>query len=287
LSWIGTNRIPYTYDLPSLAVDNHMICVVFDREQKYILDPTEKFIALGLHGERIQGKEMMIEDGDKFILEKVPVAGADQNLIVRTEDIVVEGKSIKGKGRVSISGEALKDIIYISTNIRQEDKKKLFDQIVVAGHSNSDEVKVTNQPDIDRDKPLELEYSYGLGNKVTSFDNDLYVEIDWIKKFADVKIDSGRLSDYYFQRKIKDRTIKHIKIPAGYKVTHLPAGLKRAHADFSFEVNFQQKDGVVTYTNEITVKNGILRMKDFDTWNGIIKELTETYNDQVVFTKTE
>src|SRR5690606_29442469 len=36
LAWIGTNRIPYTYELPSLAVDNHMICVVYAEGREFI-----------------------------------------------------------------------------------------------------------------------------------------------------------------------------------------------------------------------------------------------------------
>lgn len=285
LTWIGTNRIPYTYELPSLAVDNHMICTVTLGEKQYILDPTEKFIALGKHGERIQGKEMMIENGDKFIVKKVPVADADQNLIVRKEDIYLEGETLKGKGHISIQGEALKNILYLSTNIRQENQKKLFDNLVVSDFGNTDQVTVINSPEVNRDKSLELDYTYGLGNKVTSFDNDLYVEIDWTKNFKNLKIDSTRLSDYYFDRKIKNRVVKNFKIPAGYKVSHLPGNIKKLHNDFSFELLFEQKGGVLVYTNEIIVKQGLVKKNDFQTWNGYIKALTESYDDQIVLTK--
>jgi hypothetical protein len=286
LTWIGTNRIPYTYELPSLAVDNHMICTVLIGERQYILDPTEKFIALGKHGERIQGKEMMIEDGERFIVKKVPVSGADQNLIVRKEELYLDGETLKGKGKVSIQGEALKSILYLSTNIRQENQKKLFDNIVVSDFGNADQVSVINAPQVDRDKSLDLEYTYGLANRVTSFDKDLYIEIDWTKNFRNLKMDSTRVSDYYFHRKIRNRVEKRFTIPAGYKVTHLPANIKNAHADFSFELFFEQKGNVLIYTNEISVNHGLVKRSDFKTWNAYIKQLTESYDDQVVLTKT-
>lgn len=285
LAWIGTNRIPYTHELPSLAVDNHMICVVYVGDKEYILDATEKFIALGEHGERIQGKDMMIESGDKFIIRKVPVLNADQNLVVRKEEISLDGEVLKGKGQISVQGEARRDILYVSTNIKQENQKKLFDYLAVSDYSNSDEVRVVNTPEVDRDKQLQMEYTYSLENKVTAFDKDLYIAIDWDKKFENMKMDSARMSDYYFHRKIKDRVVKSFRIPAGYKVTHLPSTVRKTHNDFSFEVAYEQKNGILTYTNEIVVTKGVVRKGDFQTWNQFIKELTESYHDQIVLTK--
>jgi transglutaminase-like putative cysteine protease len=285
LTWIGTNRIPYNYELPSLAVDNHMICTVNLGDKQYILDPTEKFIALGKHGERIQGKEMLIENGDQYIVKKVPVSNADQNLIVRNESITLEGDILKGQGQIVIHGEAMKNILYFSTNMKQDDRKKVFDNLVVADYTNVDKVEVTNTPPIDRDKAMEVKYTYGLSNKVTRFDNDLYVDIDWNKTYKNLKMEEDRESDYYFNRKINTKVVKKLKVPAGYKVTHLPPNLLKTHNDFSISVNFKQEGEDLLYTNEIIVKNGLIKKADFTAWNTAIKELNDVYNDQIVLTK--
>lgn len=287
LTWIGTNRIPYTYELPSLAVDNHMICTVNVGEKQYILDPTEKFIALGQHGERIQGKEMMIENGDKFIVTKVPVANAEQNLIFRNEDITLDGDILKGKGQIRIHGEAMKNILYFSTNVKQENQKKLLDNLVVANYANTDKVEVLNTPPIDRDKALEVAYTYGLSNKVTRFENDVYVDLDWGKSFKDSNIGEDRISDFYFNRKVKNKVTKKFTVPAGYKISHVPASIKKQHDDFSILVNFEQKGNTLLYTNEIIIKNGVIKRADFETWNTFIKALNEVYDDQIVLTKTK
>ena len=55
LTWIGTRSIPYDYTIPSLAVDNHMICTVFLGEEKYFLDATEEYVGFGDYAYRIQG----------------------------------------------------------------------------------------------------------------------------------------------------------------------------------------------------------------------------------------
>ena len=46
LTWIGTSDLPYDYSLPSLAVDNHMICTIILNGKRFFLDGTEDFIAL-------------------------------------------------------------------------------------------------------------------------------------------------------------------------------------------------------------------------------------------------
>src|SRR5688572_9774478 len=63
LTWIGTSDLPYDYSLPSLCVDNHMICTVIIAGKRYFLDGTEEYIALNDYAQRIQGKQVLIEDG--------------------------------------------------------------------------------------------------------------------------------------------------------------------------------------------------------------------------------
>jgi len=43
LTWLGTNDIPYDYSMPSLIVDNHMICAVKHDDKMIFLDATEKY----------------------------------------------------------------------------------------------------------------------------------------------------------------------------------------------------------------------------------------------------
>lgn len=285
LTWIGTNRIPYTYEMPTLAVDNHMICTVYSGEKEYILDPTEKYIALGKHAERIQGKEMLIENGDSFTVKKVPVGNPDNNLISRSETLSLDGDMLKGQGEVNFNGESKTQILYISSLSKSEDKKKFLDNLAVTGFTNSDKVDLSSIPAVDRENPFTLKYSYALTNKISKFDNDIYIDLDWNKTFSELKIKEDRETDYYFNGKIKQRTHKKFRIPPGYKVSHLPKSITKTHQDFTLNVTFRQAGNEVIYTNEITVKEGIIRKGNFSVWNEYILELKDIYNDQIVITK--
>jgi hypothetical protein len=100
-------------------------------------------------------------------------------------------------------------------------------------------------------------------------------------------MDDDRETDYYFNRKVKQKTTKKFKVPAGYRVTHVPNNLNMAHKDFSFNVTFKQVGNEVIYTNEVTVTDGLVKKSTFAEWNGSIDQLKEIYNDAVVITKTK
>ncbi|HYG00843.1 MAG TPA: transglutaminase domain-containing protein [Chryseosolibacter sp.] len=287
LTWIGTNRIPYNYTVPTLAVDNHMICTVYANGKQYILDPTEKYIALGKHGERIQGKEMLIENGKEYVLSKVPVSDPASNLISRTETLSLEGDILKGKGELQLEGEAKTQILYYSNYVKAEDKRKILDNLVISDHANTDKIEVLNEPPADREKPLHLQYNYSLTNKVSRFGKDVYIDLEWAKAFGDLKLEDDRQSDYYFNRKVKQKTVKKLKVPVGYKVTHLPASLKKAHKEFTFDISFKQVGNEIHYSNEVTITDGLVRKANFKTWNEIIQQLKDVYSDQIVITQSK
>ena len=65
-TWIGTRHIPYPQSTPALCVNNHAICTLNYGGKSYYLDGTESYVPFGENAFRIQGKEVMIANGDKF-----------------------------------------------------------------------------------------------------------------------------------------------------------------------------------------------------------------------------
>ncbi len=285
LTWIGTNKIPYNYDIPSLAADNHMICTAFVNDKMYILDATEKYIALGKVGERIQGQEMLIEDGDSYLRKTVPLLPAKENLIARTETISIKDNQLVGKGQVEFNGETKKSILYLSNNSKVEDKAQLFDFLSVSESGNEDLVNVNNTPETERDKPLIIDYNYSIRNKVSQFGNEVFIELDWEKPMSQTKIEEDRLSTYAFGRKILNKTTKHLTIPKGYKISHLPQELSYKNDNIDVEIHYRHKGNTIIYTNSITIAKGEISADEFDTWNTIIENLNSFYNDQIILKK--
>ncbi|MET0392625.1 MAG: transglutaminase domain-containing protein, partial [Chitinophagaceae bacterium] len=281
LTWIGTSDLPYDYSLPSLAVDNHMICTVILNGKRYFLDGTEDFIALNDYAQRIQGKQVLIEDGKNFILDRIPDFPADRNKMKKTTRLTLENDALAGNSQVEYNGESKSMLQGIYTSIRNEDKKDALSGFLRRGDDN---VVVSNvkPPDFtDRKKPITISYDFKANNQVTKAGNEVYVIMDWDKDFASLEFDKDRKNDYEFNYKYNYNIQTELAVPDGYKVEYLPQALKKVTPHYSFEGTYVNKGKSIVYTKTITINKPILLKSEFDGWNAFIKDINTFYNDQV------
>src|SRR5690606_8133939 len=104
-TWIGTRELPYTYsELPTPAVDNHMIASYIKGDQIIYLDATDNHVAFGLPSIFIQGKEALISQGKTYRLATVPEIPADTNQRKEVIHISLDNNKIVGTGHFSAHG---------------------------------------------------------------------------------------------------------------------------------------------------------------------------------------
>jgi hypothetical protein len=285
LTWIGTRRIMYDQTLPSLAVNNHMICTVFLNGKKYYLDATEKYIPFGENAARIQSRSVMIEDGNKFIIDKIAESSKNFDADQRNLKAVINGESLEGSIKVDLTGEAKKNFLYTYHYTKSEQREKYVTDFISSGNKNvkASELKL---PDLEeRSGPLSLECTVLFNGAVTSFNNEYYVEIDPSKSFKNWIIKDSRQSDVDFGERIHKKTSIELAIPKGYTVSHLPEKIDVNDPEFSFSMNYTQSGDKIIYTKELNIPDGIIKKKSFDRWNAAVKKLAQGYENQVILKK--
>ncbi|MFI5130508.1 MAG: transglutaminase family protein [Chitinophagales bacterium] len=285
LTWIGTSDLPYDYTLPSLAVDNHMICTVILGGKRYFLDGTESFIALNDYAQRIQGKQVLIEDGKNYIIDRIPDFPADRNKIKKVTRISLDNEVIKGTTTTEFNGESKMMLQAVYTSIRSEDKTEALSNLLKRGDGN---VVITNvqSPDLkERQKPITVNFEFKANNQVKKAGNDIYVVMDWDKEFSGLEFDKERKNDYEFNYKYNYTIQTELAVPAGYKVDYVPAAFKKTTPQYSFEGAYINKGKTVVYTKTIVVNKPVLLTSEFDNWNAFVKDINNFYNDQVVLVK--
>ena len=285
LTWIGTSDLPYDYSLPSLSVDNHMICTVILNGKKYFLDGTEEYIAFNDYAQRLQGKQVLIEDGNNFIIDRIPGFPADRNKEKQSIKMNIDGDGIKGSSMVEYNGEAkiLTQMAYSFT--RNEDKSDALTSFLRSDNKNI-ELSNVKIPDFnDRQKPLQISYDFKANNQVTKAGDEIYVVMDWNKEFSDLEFDSDRKNDYEFDHKYFLTTQAELAVPEGYKVDYLPSSFRKASADYSFEGSYLNKGRTILYSKTIIINKPIVRKSEFADWNNFVKGINDFYNDQVVLKK--
>ena len=285
LTWIGTKHIAYDYTTPSLAVDNHMICVVFLKGKKYFLDGTEKYNSLGDYAERIQSKEVMIEDGDKFIIEKIQPGNADTNKENYSANLSIENEKLTGTCSKSFMGESCSQFLYIYNSFQINKKGETLEGYLSKYDKNINVNNVKTSDINNRDQKLNIDYDVTVDNKVSSFDNDLYVDLEYMNEFKGFEL-KDRKTDYEFAYKKNFESIIKLKIPAGYKVTKLPDNLVVKEVNFDIAVTFQKTEKEIIYKKCFIIKNGVVKAQEMEKWNAFVKKLNDVYNQQITFSKS-
>ncbi len=285
LTWIGTNHLPYDYSTPSLAVDNHMICTLIWKDKKYYLDPTEKYNSFGYSAARIQGKEAMIEDGEDFILAQVPVFQSEGNGEgLNWEGLRIEDEKLIGSGKVVYSGERLAEVLYGFNNMDASKREEAVERLVKGRDKNFVVTDLEYSDPNNRDEDFVVNYNVDLKNMVTSFDNSLFLDIDYYKEFGQSKFED-RKTDYVFSYKFNINNKLSIKIPDGFSVEELPEGLDIENEFVKVKANILEEKGFLKYEKYISLKKRKISTDEFELWNLTFSKLGEFYQKQVVLSK--
>lgn len=284
LSWIGTKHILYDYSTPSLAVDNHMICTLFYNGKKYFLDGTEKYNSFGEYADRIQNKEIMIEDGDKCIIEKIPAASCETNKEIFSANLIIENEKLKGSCSKSAIGQCKAEFLYIYNSFENDKKDNALEKYSSGNDKNIHVSDIKTSDLKNRDQKLTVEYGITVDNKVSGFDNDMYVDLEYMNEFKSFTL-KDRKTDYEFDYKKNYESNITLAIPAGYKVKKLPESMTVKENDFDIAISYAQTDNAIVYKKSFVFRNGVIKANEMDKWNAVNKDLNKLYNQQIVLTK--
>jgi transglutaminase-like putative cysteine protease len=286
LCWIGTDHIAYDYSTPSLAVDNHMICALNYKSKFYFLDATESYIGFGQYAQRIQGRQVLIENGDSYLLQRVPVSGYEQNEVHNQYDLRIEGTALTGQVSHLWKGENKENILFRANSVYKNKLQEALQQFLSRGNPNYVMTTVKQDGLENRNADLSFQYKLVYNNAATIFDNDIYIDPDFRKEFGEADIDTtSRQLDYLFDCKGDWITETNLALPAGYKVQDLPPGLDIQRKGYSFSISCKLEGNMLKYRKAIVIKDVHLPRPGFGQWNADIAQLKKTYLQQVTLTR--
>lgn len=281
-TWLGTKHLVYDYSIPSLVVDNHMITSLFLNDTIYYLDPTEKYIGLNCLAERIQGQEVMIENGDTPLFKKIPIKTESQNIRNIRKKITIDQLSLYGKIMREYFGEDKSLFLSLYNRLQDNSKddalKDYLKDLEEATEIDSIEVEGINTIDDN----LNMKYYILKDEASNSFENKIYVPIDLDKELSGLVFDSNRVNDFVFDKKfiIDSETI--FKLPEGKEVEYIPGDFNFENEKIVMKINFVQNGRTIKYIKLIKIKNTLIKKEEFPEWNRTIENLMEIYDDYIV-----
>ncbi|MCB0643567.1 MAG: transglutaminase domain-containing protein, partial [Phaeodactylibacter sp.] len=285
LTWLGTSDLPYTYEIPSPLVDNHMICTVVLAGEKIFLDPTEKFADLYNYAQRIQGQEVLIENGAGFIIEKVPSNTPKQNTEWKQAQLSLADGQLVGDASITFTGTRKTRIFQLLSSIAQKEWKEALSYYLM-GKSDNLEVDVHDLPNSkQRDDNIELNYSLIAKNYVIDLGNELYVNLETDHFLDDEAIEASRDVPYELSWNYTRGAQTSLTIPAGWKVDYLPEAVHVDQEKYAFDLDWEVSEHAITYRKSFRMKAPYLNPDEFDAWNQHVQQLKTFYADQIILSK--
>jgi transglutaminase-like putative cysteine protease len=200
ISWIGTRDIPYSYnELPTPAVDNHMIALYKKGEENIFLDATDKETLYGIPTGFIQGKEALYGDGDSYKIISVPIVPAEKNEIKEQVKISIEKDKLVGSGKIEFNGYNRSRILSRLGDSTNKIKFEMIKSLVLKGNNKFNLKEYTEENIKDRDKPYQIDYNFDLGNYIIRVDKEIYINLFLDKPLEKVIIEKDRSSQFEFE----------------------------------------------------------------------------------------
>ncbi|MDR1984912.1 MAG: transglutaminase-like domain-containing protein [Prevotellaceae bacterium] len=284
LAWIGTNDIAYDFSFPTIAAINHVVCVLFLHDNIYYLDATVKYMSFDHYSESIQGRKIMIENGDDFIMQTIPETNAEQNIISIKSNFNIINQALTGHVNVLFDGEC-KHIFFDFVNSTKKDK--LTDALTEYFIFNDNKYTLSNLQfnDLQRkDEPVVINYKITDNkNAIYAVNNKYYLNPDFRKELINSSIDTAtRKHDYWMPYKFKIIYQIQIEIPDTMQIEYIPDTFSIERGYYSFKIQYHISDNKIFYNKELTINNPKISGNMFKQWNNDIEQLKKIYNEHII-----
>lgn len=284
LTDIGTDEIPYKMsDVPSLASANHVICTLFHKGKTYYMDATCNYIPYDYAPQHIQGSEAMIENGDKPLLQIVPVRNADSSIDSLIYQYQLNGDALEGKATYYLRGD-MKE--WFMTSFDNAGKKQ--NDEILEGNLNADthNMQITNAHWTQQDARKEwATFEGNVNNKpaVQQADGEIYIELNPHNNLFDARIDTARrTNDYYFPVRCNIVRQAVFTIPAGYKVDYLPSSAHFQTPEGTLTCDFTRKGNTIVFHQKMQINKRRMPLANISKWNDAVSKWKNALDEQII-----
>ncbi len=286
-AWIGTRDIPYKYDeIASPIVDNHMIAVYRDSitEENIFLDATNSYIEFGMPTGFIQGKQIMINDGDGYYIDTIPEVPALKNILCDSIKVNIDGNLLIGSGKLEFQG-------YPASNFRRN-LNETGDEKYLRNFINRTTAKGTNRYNLIDftltfdNYNVDCNYTFDLDKYIRYNNDEIYVNLNLDKYMENFKsFESDR--ELAYERDFRETISLNVafEIPYGYEVKYVPDNSSFKTDKFSYEISYEKTDTVIEYNLKLILDYLTLEKDDFGTFNETLKSLKNSYRENIILIK--
>jgi hypothetical protein len=273
-TWIGTRALPYSQSLAALCVNNHAITTLYYKGKEYFLDATEKYVPFGENAYRIQGKEAMVANGDKYDIKKVPLTTGDQHKVFTKADFTLDKDLLKGKIQVTLSGNERKDFHQAYQDLPISGREEFLNSYLEFNNDNVQASEVKTSDLTNREIPINISGNIELVNYVQPITGDKYINLDFFPKTLQRYMpDEKRKSGYDFDYVLSFEDEFSLTVPAGSKFADVPEKLDLKFDGYEFRGEYVVAGNKIVLKKYLVLKNSTITKAEFVNWKKFLESI--------------
>jgi hypothetical protein len=285
-SWIGTRTIPYDRKtVQSLCVDNHAICVLYFKGKTYFLDGTQKYQALGKNAYRIQGKNVLVQNGNQYKTEMVPATVLSDNSIQTKANLSLKQDALAGHIAMVLDGETKNIFLNVYNSLPTPKRKELLEGMMQLNDRNTMVTNIKSSDFKDRDIPISIEADVQMNNHVTAVANMLYTSIDFFPQmYSSYVPDEKRQSPLDFENVFVARDEIVLQLPPNTKASSLPAPFQVSFKENKIVASYEQQGNTLMLKKNFEFNTPVIFNPEFAEYRKFMNAIKEFNNSNIILT---
>ena len=287
LTWIGTRKIPYTYEeVPTPAVDNHMILSYEYNNKTYYLDATGRYIQIDYPSSFIQGKEALIANGKSYKIKKIPVIAANLNTITDSTYLKISGRDIIGSSQTKLSGYLKNNLFYNLENTRKEAAvKELYNKRFSKGSNKFLITSFTEENKFSYEEDFLVRYNFTIQDYVQNIGSEIFINPHINNNIAGIKTKKDRKHAIEFDYKKQYSYTNTIEIPEGYTVSYIPTSVSLGTELLSVNLSYSKVNNTLVCQQDVVFNFINLSVVAQQKVNAIIEQTEKAFKEIIVLQK--
>ena len=287
LTWIGTRKIPYTYEeVPTPAVDNHMILSYEYNNKTYYLDATGRYIQIDYPSSFIQGKEALIANGKSYKIKKIPVVAANLNTITDSTYLKISGRDIIGSSQTKLSGYLKNNLFYNLENTRKEAAvKELYNKRFSKGSNKFLITSFTEENKFSYEEDFLVRYNFTIQDYVQNIGSEIFINPHINNNIAGIKTKKDRKHAIEFDYKKQYSYTNTIEIPEGYTVSYIPTSVSLGNKLLSVNLSYSKVNNTLVCQQDVVFNFINLSVVAQQKVNAIIEQTEKAFKEIIVLQK--
>lgn len=289
LAWIGTaGRVDTDWtEIPSVASGNHMIAAAVLPDTILYLDGTASYCPRGYYTPGITGRQVIIEDGDNFIISRVPENAIGSDRYSFNASFRIDGTDITGTVEHRLSG-VYRYAFENACNGRDASRRDDFVRAYLTPPKRTVEWGNISVAEVAPDASETCLTADVVEKKaVSTVDGKMYLDLRPLRNITLKPVaEKGRSKGIRLTSGFKMTASIDVAVPEGYKIDPATEGCKKIDSRwFKGWVMTESTPDGIRCTAEVNTGETEASLGAVPEWNKALRDMINISNTQIALIK--